>query len=159
MDVDIVINVQGDEPFIDEVSLKKLIDVFENDPNKEIDLASLKVQMTEEEEIQNPNNVKVITDQKDFAMYFSRSPIPFSRDQEIKIKYYKHIGVYAFRKSALIDFYYTPKTPLEIAEKIEGIRYLEVGKRIKMVETQSAVVGIDTPEDLEKAKEILKNNE
>ena len=100
----------------------------------------------------------MITDQKDFAMYFSRSPIPFAREQNFEVQYYKHIGVYAFRKSALIDFYYTPKTPLEIAEKIEGIRYLEVGKRIKMVETKSAVDGIDTPEDLEKAKEILKNN-
>jgi len=158
MEVDIVINVQGDEPFIDEVSLKKLIEVFKNDTSQEIDLASLKVQMTNEEDIQNPNNVKVITDRKDFAMYFSRSPIPFARDQEMETKYYKHIGVYAFRKSALIDFYYTPKTPLESSEKIEGIRYLEVGKRIKMVETQSAVVGIDTPEDLEKAKEILRNN-
>ena len=158
IDVDIVINVQGDEPFIDEVSLKKLIEVFEKDSNQEIDLASLKVQMTDETDIANPNNVKVITDTKDFAMYFSRSPIPFARDKEIETKYYKHIGVYAFRKSALIDFYYTPKTPLESSEKIEGIRYLEVGKRIKMVETQSAVVGIDTPEDLEKAKEILRNN-
>lgn len=158
MEVDIVINVQGDEPFIDEVSLKKLIDVFQKDTHQEIDLASLKVEMTDEADIQNPNNVKVITDRKDFAMYFSRSPIPFARDQEIETKYYKHIGVYAFRKSALIDFYYTPKTPLESSEKIEGIRYLEVGKRIKMVETQSAVVGIDTPEDLEKAKEILRNN-
>jgi 3-deoxy-manno-octulosonate cytidylyltransferase (CMP-KDO synthetase) len=158
MDVDIVINVQGDEPFIDEVSLQKLIEVFQNDTDKEIDLASLKVQMTDTEEIENPNNVKVITDQKDFAMYFSRSPIPFVRDTEIETKHYKHIGVYAFRKSALIDFYYTPKTPLESSEKIEGIRYLEVGKRIKMVETNSAVVGIDTPEDLEKAQKILEKN-
>lgn len=158
MDVDIVINVQGDEPFIDEISLRKLIDVFKNDDQKEIDLASLKVQMTDEDEIQNPNNVKVITDQKDFAMYFSRSPIPFVRDTQANTKHYKHIGVYAFRKSALIDFYYTPKTPLESTEKIEGIRYLEVGKRIKMVETQTPVIGIDTPEDLEKAKEILNKN-
>lgn len=158
MEVDIVINVQGDEPFIDEISLKKLIEVFKNDTDQQIDLASLKVQMADEADIQNPNNVKVITDLKNFAMYFSRSSIPFARDTEIETKYYKHIGVYAFRKSALIDFYYTPKTPLESAEKIEGIRYLEVGKRIKMVETQSAVVGIDTPEDLEKAKAILNKN-
>tara|TARA_R110002073_G_scaffold8207_3_gene45760 strand:- start:44546 stop:45283 length:738 start_codon:yes stop_codon:yes gene_type:complete len=159
MDVDIVINVQGDEPFIDEISLRKLIDVFKNDPEKTIDLASLKVQLTGEDEIVNPNNVKVIVDQEDFAMYFSRSPIPFARNQEVEVIYYKHIGVYAFRKSALIDFYHTPETPLELAEKIEGIRYLEVGKRIKMVETETAVVGIDTPEDLEKAKAILKTNE
>lgn len=158
MDVDIVINVQGDEPFIDTVSLKKLVDIFKEDIQEEIDLASLKVELRDESEIQNPNNVKVITDQKDFAMYFSRSPIPFQRDIDVETKYYKHIGVYAFRKSALMDFYYTSKTPLESSEKIEGIRYLEVGKRIKMVETQSAVVGIDTPEDLEKAKKILDKN-
>ena len=157
MEVDIVVNVQGDEPFIDEVSLAKLIEIFKNDPQQTIDLASLKVEMKELTEIQNENNVKVITDQKDFAMYFSRSPIPYVRDTEIETKHFKHIGVYAFRKSALIDFYYTPKTPLESAEKIEGIRYLEVGKRIKMVETKTSVIGIDTPEDLEKAKEILKN--
>lgn len=159
MEVDIVINVQGDEPFIDEISLHKLIDVFKNDEKKEIDLASLKVELTGENEISNPNNVKVIVDQEDFAMYFSRSPIPFARNQEVDVKYYKHIGVYAFRKSALIDFYHTPETPLELAEKIEGIRYLEVGKRIKMVETNTPVIGIDTPEDLEKAKAVLKENE
>ncbi|MFD2565751.1 3-deoxy-manno-octulosonate cytidylyltransferase [Pseudotenacibaculum haliotis] len=158
LDVDIVINVQGDEPFIDEISLAKLIDVFKNDPEEKIDLASLKVQMNGVDEIENPNNVKVIVDQDDFAMYFSRNPIPYVRNTSIEVKHYKHIGVYAFRKSALIDFYYTPKTPLELAESIEGIRYLEVGKRIKMVETSSAVVGIDTPQDLEKAKRILKDN-
>lgn len=155
MDVDIVINVQGDEPFIDTVSLEKLVKVFQDDSESKIDLASLKVQLTDQDEIDNPNNVKVITDLQDFAMYFSRSPIPFLRDTDVDTKYFKHIGVYAFRKSALMDFYYTPKTPLESSEKIEGIRYLEVGKRIKMVETKSAVVGIDTPEDLEKAKKIL----
>lgn len=159
MDVDIVINVQGDEPFIDEISLRKLIDVFKNDDKKRIDLASLKVKLTGRDEIANPNNVKVIVDQQDFAMYFSRSPIPFTRNEESDIAYYKHIGVYAFRKKALIDFYHTSETPLELAEKIEGIRYLEVGKRIKMVETETPVVGIDTPEDLEKAKAILKTNE
>lgn len=155
MEVDIVVNVQGDEPFIDTVSLEKLITVFKNDAKKEIDLASLKVQITDSNDIKNPNNVKVITDQNNLALYFSRNPIPFHRDQNIEVKYYKHIGVYAFRKSALIDFYYTPATPLELAEKIEGIRYLEVGKKIKMIETPTPVIGIDTPEDLEKAKKHL----
>ncbi len=154
---DIVINVQGDEPFIDEVSLKKLIQIFEEDVDERVDLASLKVKMTDLDEIQNPNNVKVIVDNHDFAMYFSRSPIPFPRNEEIQINHYKHIGVYAFRKSALMEFYRTPKTPLESAEKIEGIRYLEVGKRIKMVETTSVAIGIDTPEDLEKAQRIIRN--
>jgi 3-deoxy-manno-octulosonate cytidylyltransferase (CMP-KDO synthetase) len=155
IDADIVINVQGDEPFIDEVSLSKLIDVFKKDPKKEIDLASLKVQITNKEEIENPNNVKVITDINNLAIYFSRSVIPFHRDQNIDVKYYKHKGVYAFRKQALIDFYHTPITPLEASEKIEAIRYQEIGKKIKMVETDLEGVGIDTPEDLEKAIKYL----
>ena len=157
LDVDIVINVQGDEPFIDAVSLEKLVDVFKNDVKKEIDLASLKVQITNQEEIENPNNVKVITDVNNLAIYFSRSVIPYHRDKNIDVKYYKHKGVYAFRKQALIDFYNTPITPLEAAEKIEAIRYQEIGKKIKMVETDVEAVGIDTPEDLEKAKIYLKN--
>lgn len=155
IEADIVINVQGDEPFIDEVSLSKLIDVFKKDTKKEVDLASLKVQITNKEDIENPNNVKVITDVNNLAIYFSRSVIPFHRDKDINVKYYKHKGVYAFRKQALIDFYHTPMTPLEASEKIEAIRYQEIGKKIKMVETDVEAVGIDTPEDLEKAIKYL----
>lgn len=157
MNVDIVVNVQGDEPFIDETSLSKLIHVFKNDAKKEIDLASLKVQINNDEDIKNPNNVKVITDVNNFAIYFSRSVIPFHRDTTIRVKYYKHKGVYAFRKQALMDFYNTPVTPLEAAEKIEAIRYQELGKKIKMVETDVEAVGIDTPEDLEKALKYFTN--
>ncbi len=157
LEVDIVVNVQGDEPFIDTVSLSKLIQVFKEDVNEEIDLASLKVAMTDLEDIENPNNVKVITDSNDFAIYFSRSVIPFHRDKELNVTYYKHKGVYAFRKKALIDFYHTPMTPIEAAEKIECIRYLEDGKKIKMIETSVESIGIDTPEDLEKAKKLLAN--
>ncbi|WP_144894866.1 3-deoxy-manno-octulosonate cytidylyltransferase [Lutibacter sp. Hel_I_33_5] len=156
IDVDIVINVQGDEPFIDEVSLSKLIDAFKKDINKEIDLASLMVQITDKTDIENPNNVKVITDVNNMAIYFSRSVIPFHRDIDIDVKYYKHKGVYAFRKQALIDFYNTPITPLEASEKIEAIRYQEIGKKIKMIETDVEAIGIDTPEDLEKAIKYLK---
>ena len=156
IEADIVINVQGDEPFIDTVSLSKLVDVFKKDILKEVDLASLKVQITNKEDIENPNNVKVITDVNNMAIYFSRSVIPFHRDKSIEVKYFKHKGVYAFRKQALIDFYHTPMTPLEAAEKIEAIRYQEIGKKIKMVETDVEAVGIDTPEDLEKAKKHLE---
>ena len=155
IDADVVINVQGDEPFIDKISLSKLIDVFKRDVKKEIDLASLKVQITSKEEIENPNIVKVITDVNNLAIYFSRSVIPHQRDQDNPVKYYKHKGVYAFRKQALIDFYNTPMTPLEASEKIEAIRYQEIGKKIKMVETNVEAVGIDTPEDLEKAIRFL----
>lgn len=157
IEADIVINVQGDEPFIDAISLSKLIAVFKQDTKKEIDLASLKVQITNKEDIENPNNVKVITDINNLAIYFSRSVIPYHRDKDIPVKYYKHKGVYAFRKQALIDFYNTPMTPLEAAEKIEAIRYQEIGKKIKMVETDVEAVGIDTPDDLEKAIEFLKS--
>lgn len=157
IEADIVINVQGDEPFIDAVSLSKLIDVFKKDDKKEIDLASLKVQITSKEDIENPNNVKVITDVDNLAIYFSRSVVPFHRDKDVDVKYYKHKGVYAFRKQALLDFYKTPITPLEAAEKIEAIRYQEIGKKIKMVETDVEAVGIDTPEDLEKAIQFLKS--
>lgn len=157
MDVDIVINVQGDEPFINEKALSKLLNVFKEDKDRLIDLASLKVKLTSEEDILNPNHVKVITDLNNFALYFSRSPIPFHRAKELQIDYFKHVGIYAFRKEALMAFYNLPMSPLESAEKIECIRYLENGKTIKMVETQEVSIGIDTPEDLEKARQRFPN--
>ncbi len=156
MDIDVVINVQGDEPFTDKESLVKLIDVFKADHNKTVDLASLMVHITDEEEIKNPNTVKVVLDQSNFALYFSRSPIPFPRDKSVPVKYFKHKGVYAFRKQAILDFYTLPMQVLEASEKLEQLRYLEYGKRIKMVETNVQGVEIDTPEDLERAKKLWK---
>lgn len=155
MDVDIVVNVQGDEPLIDEPSLRKLLEVFNNDPEKKIDLASLKTPMVESEEITNPNNVKVITNKDNLALYFSRFPLPYPRDTNSGVTYFKHIGVYAFRKEALMDFYSLPMLQLEATEKIECIRYLEYGKNIKMVETNFKGIGIDTPEDLERARKLF----
>ena len=152
MDVDLVINVQGDEPFVDGVSLKKLIDVFKQDSKSEIDLASLMTPLNEFTEVENPNVVKVIVDLNNFAIYFSRSPIPFDRDKEHTPLYFKHIGVYAFRKEALIEFSEQKMTPLESAERVECIRYLEHGKKIKMIVTQNLNFEIDTPKDLERAK-------
>lgn len=156
---DIVVNVQGDEPFLKTEPLKKLISVFKDDLDKKISLASLKIKLTEIEEIENPNNVKVITDNKGFALYFSRSVIPYPRETSVKAEYFKHIGVYAFRKNALLDFAKLKMQSLEIAEKIECIRYLEYGMKIKMIETDFVGVGIDVPEDLEKARLILKNDQ
>lgn len=156
LDIDIVINVQGDEPFTDRESLEKLIAVFKDDHNKSIDLASLMVHINNEDEINNPNTVKVIVDQSNFALYFSRSPIPYPRDKNVGVRYFKHKGVYAFRKEAILDFYRLPMLSLEASEKIECIRYLEYGKRIKMVETSTEGVEIDTPEDLERAKKAWK---
>ncbi len=156
MNVDVVINVQGDEPFTDKESLEKLIQVFEEDDKKNVDLASLMVHITDQDEINNPNTVKVIIDTFDFALYFSRSPIPYPRDETVDVKYYKHKGVYAFRKEALLDFYRLPMLTLEASEKLEQLRYLEYGKRIKMVETDVQGIEIDTPEDLERAKKVWK---
>ncbi len=156
MNVDVVINVQGDEPFTDKESLGKLIQVFKEDDKKNVDLASLMVHITDQDEINNPNTVKVIIDTFDFALYFSRSPIPYPRDETVDVKYYKHKGVYAFRKDALLDFYRLPMLTLEASEKLEQLRYLEYGKRIKMVETDVQGIEIDTPEDLERAKKVWK---
>ena len=156
IDCDIVINVQGDEPFTERESLEKVIDVFKDDNEKQIDLASLMVEITNKDEINNPNTVKVIVDQNDFALYFSRSPIPYPRDEKAGARYFKHKGIYAFRKEALLDFTKLPMQFLEASEKIECIRYLEYGKKIKMVETTVEGVEIDTPEDLERAKKLWK---
>lgn len=155
LDVDIVVNVQGDEPFIDKDSLQQLISVYHADVNKNIDLASLMREIKDESEIQNPNNVKVVVDQTNFALYFSRSVIPYPREKNAGVRYFQHIGIYAFRKQALLDFYALPMQSLEASEKLEQLRYLEFGKRIKMVETSHVGIGIDTPEDLEKARLLL----
>ncbi len=155
LDVDIVINVQGDEPFINAKPLEKVIEVFKNDLDKKVDLASLMVEIKDIEEINNPNNVKVVVDQNNFALYFSRSVIPYPREVNVGVRYMKHIGIYAFRKQALLDFYSLPMKSLEASEKLEQLRYLEFGKRIKMVETTHVGIGIDTIEDLEKARRMI----
>ena len=155
IDVDIVVNVQGDEPFINSEPLQELIQVFKNDIDKKVDLGSLMREIKDEEEINNPNNVKVVVDQNQFALYFSRSVIPFPRERNVGVRYMQHIGIYAFRKQALLDFYSLPMKSLEASEKLEQLRYLEFGKRIKMVETTHVGIGIDTPEDLEKARKML----
>lgn len=156
LDVDVVVNVQGDEPFIDKEPLEKVIAVFKNDTENKVDLASLMREITNEDDIHNPNNVKVVVDQNDFALYFSRSVIPYAREKNIGVRYFQHIGIYAFRKQALLDFYSLPMMMLEASEKLEQLRYLEFGKRIKMVETSHIGIGIDTLEDLEKARLLLK---
>jgi 3-deoxy-manno-octulosonate cytidylyltransferase (CMP-KDO synthetase) len=155
LDVEIVVNVQGDEPFIDTESLMKLIEIFRKDTLGQVDLASLMREIKDVEVINNPNNVKVVTDQNGFALYFSRSVIPYPREKNIDVRYMQHIGIYAFRKQALLDFYGLPMKSLEASEKLEQLRYLEFGKRIKMVETTHIGIGIDTIEDLEKARRML----
>ena len=151
--IDIVVNVQGDEPFVKKEPLEKLIDVFK-DPKVEV--ASLMQTLTQPHLIADPNYVKVAIDKNANALFFSRSVIPYARNTEIAITYFEHIGVYAFKKQALLQFTQWPITPLEAAEKIECLRYLENGVSIKMVLTQYMGIEIDTPEDLVKAAQLLK---
>lgn len=158
IEADIVVNVQGDEPFVSRENLAKLIEVFKDDTHKQIDLASLMTPMQNWEDINNPNNVKVVVDQNMVALYFSRSVIPYARDKDVTVTYYQHIGVYAFRKQALLDFSQWPMQVLEASEKLEQLRYLEHGKRIKMAVTNHVGIGIDTSEDLDKARVLLSHN-
>ena len=154
LDIDIVVNVQGDEPFTKTKPLANLLEVFKNDAKKQIDVASLMFKMDDFEEINNPNNVKVVTDEKSFAMYFSRSPIPYPREKSTAV-YFKHIGIYAFRKEALLKFTKLPINHLEATEKLENLRFIANGLKVKMIETNEIAIGIDTPEDLEKANAIF----
>lgn len=158
MDVDIVVNVQGDEPFTSREGLEKVLSVFNEPDADKIDLASLMTEIHDWKEISDPNCVKVIVDKDNFALYFSRSPIPYPRDKNVAMQYYKHKGIYAFRKQAIMDFYRLPMRSLEAVEKIECIRYLEYGKNIKMAISNTPGVEIDTPEDLARANKILKQS-
>lgn len=153
LDIDIVVNVQGDEPFVKKEPLQKVIDVFSD---ARVQVSSLMQILTNPDLIQDPNYVKVAVDLNNNALFFSRSIIPYPRDEEAVAKYYEHIGVYAFKKQALLNFTNWPVSPLEAAEKIECLRYLENGVPIRMVVTEYMGVEIDTPEDLIKAAALLK---
>ncbi|WP_301924088.1 3-deoxy-manno-octulosonate cytidylyltransferase [Ferruginibacter sp.] len=155
MDVDIVVNVQGDEPFVQKEPLQKLLAVFEGDAAQNVQVASLMQVLKDPKFISDPNYVKVVVDKNMNALLFSRSVIPYHRNQQIIPVYYEHIGVYAFRKQALVNFTNWPITPLEAVEKIECLRYLENGIPIKMVITQYMGIEIDTPEDLVWAAKLL----
>ena len=152
MDVDIILNVQGDTPFIKRDALERLLKQFD-DPT--VQVASLMQLLTDEKEINDPNFVKVVVDKKMNSVFFSRSVIPYPRDTHASIRYFEHIGVYAFRKKALIDFTNWPMTPLEAAEKIECLRYLENGIPLRMVCVDYMGIEIDTPEDLQRATKLL----
>jgi 3-deoxy-D-manno-octulosonate cytidylyltransferase len=154
-DADIIVNIQGDEPFTKREPLETLLALFDAPDAAQIDLASLMQVMHDERQINDPNYVKVAVDLHHFALMFSRSPMPYHREKSIKPTYYEHIGIYAFRKQSLLDFAKTPMTPLESVEKIECLRYLETGKKIKMAVTDYMGIEIDTPEDLKNAEKLL----
>ena len=153
LEVDIVVNVQGDEPFINKDALQALLQVF-YEPGSDVQVASI-MQEFPIGQLDNPNYVKVVVDKNRNALFFSRSVIPYPREKNITTPYYRHIGVYAYRKNALMEFTKWPPTPLETEEKIECLRYLENGVSIKMVLADYPGLGIDTPDDLEKAKLLL----
>ena len=153
LDIDIVVNVQGDEPFVKKEPLQKVIEVFSD---ARVQVSSLMQVLTNQQLIEDPNYVKVAVDINNNALFFSRSVIPYPRDSAAASKYYEHIGVYAFKKQALLNFTNWPMSPLEAAEKIECLRYLENGVSIRMVVTEYMGVEIDTPEDLIKATALLK---
>ena len=144
---DIIVNLQGDEPFIDRLSIEELLNGF-ND--KKVQMASLMRDFKDKNELNDLNNVKVIIDKDNYSINFSRVPINSNPDN------YKHIGVYAFRKETLIEFSKMEKTFMEKKEKIECLRYIENGKKIKMFKTDFSGVSIDTPEDLIKAEEYMR---
>lgn len=156
LDCDIVVNIQGDEPFTRKEVIEQVLRPFYMEDGDSIDLCTLKEQMDSHEDISNPNNVKVITDISGSALYFSRSPIPYPRDPRSGARWWRHIGIYAFRRQALEMFSRWPMGELEASEKIECLRFLEHGRRIKVVETSGMRVSIDTPEDLAEAERILK---
>lgn len=152
---DIVINVQGDEPLIRPEMINELIAVFEDDS---VEMATLCKEITETEDINNPNVVKVVRDKDDNALYFSRYPIPFNRDKRNDIRYLKHIGIYGYKKDFLKKYIQIEKTPLEMAENLEQLRVLESGHKIRVKETIYDSIGVDTPEDILKIeKELMKD--
>lgn len=152
LEVDVIVNVQGDTPFVKKAPLEKLLRAFD-DPA--VQVGSLMQVLEDEALIQDPNYVKVCVDKNMNALFFSRSVIPYPRNRSVPISYYEHIGVYAFRKQALLDFTSWPVSPLEDAEKIECLRYLENGVPIRMAVTDFMGVEIDTPDDLQRAEQLL----
>lgn len=155
LETDVIVNVQGDEPFVQKAPLLALLKVFEGERGAGVKVASLMQTITDPAIILDPNYVKVAVDLEFNALLFSRSVLPYARNKDITIPYYEHIGVYAFRKQALLDFTSWQITPLEAAEKIECLRYLEHGISLKMVLTEYMGVEIDTPEDLQRALALI----
>ncbi len=155
MDVDVVVNIQGDEPFVEKEPLQDLLNCFK-DPG--VAVASVMKRFGEGDEPENPNQVKVVCNKNNDALYFSRSPIPFKRNRSADLPYFKHVGVYAYRKETLLNFTQWPMGALEQAELLEQLRYLENGVAIRMVETKTSSIGIDTPEDLERARVEYKSS-
>jgi 3-deoxy-manno-octulosonate cytidylyltransferase (CMP-KDO synthetase) len=156
IDADIIVNLQGDEPLMDPALIEAAVEPMRAVPG--LDMSTLKTPITHEEEYLDPNAVKVVTDSGGFALYFSRSPIPFCRKgfAGLPVAAYKHIGLYVFRRDFLFEFTKMKPTQLEVSESLEQLRALENGRRIKVVEVRYNPVSVDTPEDLERVRKIVK---
>ena len=161
IDADVYINVQGDEPMIHPMMVDELAQVFQYEKN--VQMATLVKRIQREQDVYDPNVVKCVMDRKGYALYFSRSPIPYIRaDNAEKIdvsgKYFKHVGLYSYTKDFLFTYTNLPKSILESDEKLEQLRVLEHGYKIKTIETRYETIGVDTQEDLDRVREILKNS-
>lgn len=154
-DYDVIVNVQGDEPLIEPEMINSIINSFKEDGT--ISMSTLKYKIDTMEEIENPNYVKVITDKKGYALYFSRSVIPYPRKLDIQ-NYYKHVGIYGYKRDFVVEYAKMEPTPLELSESLEQLRALENGYRIKVMETPYKIIGVDTQEELEKVREYIKEN-
>lgn len=155
-DFDVIINIQGDEPLIEYEMINSLIKTFEE--NKKLKMATLKHKLLNREEIENSNNVKVVCDKNDYAIYFSRAVIPYQRNNE-NISYFKHIGIYGYKRDFVIEYSKMSATPLEKIESLEQLRVLENGYKIKVLETTHSLIGVDTQEDLEQVIKYIKEND
>lgn len=154
-DYDVIVNVQGDEPLIEPEMINSIINSFKEDDT--ISMSTLKYKIDTMEEIENPNYVKVITDKKGYALYFSRSVIPYPRKLDIQ-NYYKHVGIYGYKRDFVVEYAKMEPTPLELSESLEQLRALENRYRIKVMETPYKIIGVDTQEELEKVREYIKEN-
>lgn len=154
-DYDVIINIQGDEPLIEADMINSLINTFKE--NKDLVMATLKHKLNSKEEIENPNSVKVICDKNNYAIYFSRSVIPYPRKNE-NISYYKHIGIYAYKRDFVIEYSKMPSSPLEESESLEQLRVLENGYKIKVLETSHSLIGVDTEQNLQDVIAYIEKN-
>ncbi|MGL5000922.1 MAG: 3-deoxy-manno-octulosonate cytidylyltransferase [Cetobacterium sp.] len=151
-DYDVIINIQGDEPLIEGDMINSLIDVFKKEEN--LKMATLKHKLLKREDIENPNFVKVVTDKKDYAIYFSRSVIPYPRNENCDI-YFKHVGIYGYKREFILEYSKLESTPLENSESLEQLRVLENGYKIKVLETPYEIIGVDTEAELDKVRKYI----
>lgn len=154
-DYNVIVNIQGDEPLIEPDMINSIIDSFIEDNT--IPMSTLKYKLTDMAEIENPNAVKVVTDKNDFAIYFSRSVIPYPRNLNID-NYYKHVGIYGYKRDFVMEYAKMASTPLELSESLEQLRVLENGYKIKVLETPYKIIGVDTQEELERVREYITKN-